>query len=117
MLPPLAVGIDRLDSSSSWLRSSAGPRSSISIWRLPSRYTLTDCPASELDRNWLTWALLTPSARARSWSITSRTTLLGSLQSRLTFITCGFSRTLASTWRAIACTLSMCSPEMRICTG
>ena len=114
---PLAVGIASDASMPSRSRSSPGPRSRISTASLPSRYVLTEVPDSEPDRNFATAAELTPSARARSWSMRRRTTLLGSLQSRFTFVTCGLARTLSATWRAIACTRSMCSPDTRNCTG
>jgi hypothetical protein len=79
------------------VRSSSVPRSNISISSLPSRYVLTCRPDSDPDRNVDSPAVLTPSTRARSWSISRRTTLLGSSQSRLTLATFGLARTFAST--------------------
>ena len=112
-LRPLSVGTARLPSSDRLARSSSGPRSRISISSLPSRKVLTVVPDSEPRRNSASCAELTPSARARSWSMFRRTTLLGSSQSRLTLSTLGLARTLAATSRARRRTSSTCSPETR----
>ncbi|MCY1361887.1 hypothetical protein D9M69_485780 [compost metagenome] len=116
-LLPLLVGTARLGSRARSWRSRTVPRSMMSINSLSSRYWLTSEPVSELCRKRDSSAVLTPRARARSWSTCRRTTLLGSSQSRWTFTTCGFSRTLSATWRAMARTSSMCSPDTRNCTG
>ncbi|MNL44710.1 hypothetical protein D3C87_1673030 [compost metagenome] len=62
----MSVGTARLGSNPSSVRSCTVPRSRISINSLSSRYWLTLEPVSELCRNFDRFAVLTPSARARS---------------------------------------------------
>ncbi|MNH40409.1 hypothetical protein D3C79_1017290 [compost metagenome] len=65
-LRPLSVGTARLGSNDNSVRSCTVPRNRISINSLSSRYWLTLEPVRELCRNVDRFAVLTPSARARS---------------------------------------------------
>src|SRR5690606_41934330 len=70
---------------------------------------------SEPDRNCATRCELIPSARARSWSMRRRTTLLGSLQSRCTLPRCGLARTRVATCRSEEHTSELQSRENLVC--
>ena len=108
--PVLTGSSPRLSSAP---RSAAGARSTTSTSRSASRYWPIGRPltaaASERD----TPAEVTPSARARSWSTSTRMASTLSPQSTLTSRVAGWARTRSATWSAIFFSAAGSSPMTR----
>ena len=99
------------------LRSSTGWRSTMSISLSPSRYWPIVLPDRIVREACAMAWLVTPSARALSWSISRRSTLIDSFQLSLTPRMFGLARSTSLAWSAHWRTAAASSPTTRNCTG
>src|SRR5215472_370760 len=84
---------------------------------MPSRYCVTVKPESSVCSVWATSWGVRPSARARSWSTSSRIDFTCSLQSRCGSTILAFVAMICRTSSAIARTFIGSGPTTRNCTG
>ncbi|MCY1296224.1 hypothetical protein D9M70_455990 [compost metagenome] len=114
---PVLAGTSTLFRSDMASRSLRGVRIRISISLSPSRYWPTGTPVSTVCVTRAIALVVTPSARALSWSISRRSILTFSFQLSLTPTVFGFARITALTWSASWRTAPASGPITRNCTG